>query len=123
MDPIRPPLRGCEYCGHYVRRPCGTYEEFAQCHNVYPNAECGGTAEAPDKPQVALIPDNINTPEHYAGYAIEPITFIMVNKLPYAEGNVVKYVCRHDKKNGLEDIEKAVKYLKFIAKDTYGVEL
>lgn len=73
--------------------------------------------------QVALFPDNINTPEHYSGYKIEPITFIMVNKLPYAEGNVVKYVCRHDKKNGLEDIEKAIKYLKFIAKDTYGVEL
>lgn len=73
--------------------------------------------------QTAIFKDDINTPPHYAGYKIEPITFIMRNKMPYADGNVVKYVCRHRMKNGLEDIQKAIKYLKFIAKDEYGVEL
>ena len=67
--------------------------------------------------------DMINHPEHYAKYVIEPIDFIMSNRLPYAEGNVVKYVCRHESKNGLEDIQKAIKYLKFIAKQDYGAEL
>ena len=67
--------------------------------------------------------DVINIPEHYAKWEIEPITFIMKNNLPFAEGNVIKYAMRHRDKNGLEDIKKAIKYLKFIAEQDYGVEL
>lgn len=56
--------------------------------------------------------DNIFRPSHYAeGVAIEPITFIMANKLPFCEGNVIKYVCRYQKKNGVEDLRKARRYL------------
>lgn len=29
----------------------------------------------------------------------------------YLEGNITKYVCRHRKKNGLQDLEKALHYL------------
>lgn len=29
----------------------------------------------------------------------------------YLEGNITKYVCRHRKKNGLQDLEKAMHYL------------
>ena len=110
-------LRSCEYCGHRVTVPCDSYEGFSQCPNVYPNEQSRWATEVADKFKVAL------SPEHYSRWKIQPITFIMENKLGYAEGNVVKYVCRHDAKNGLEDIEKAIKYLKFIAKWDYGVEL
>ena len=67
--------------------------------------------------------DVINIPNHYAKWEIEPITFVMRNKLPFAEGNVIKYTMRHRDKNGLDDIKKAIKYLKFIAEQDYGVEL
>jgi hypothetical protein len=58
--------------------------------------------------------DNKIGGDHYV-MKIEPIEFIMRNKIPFAEGNVIKYVSRHRQKNGVEDILKAIEYLKFIA--------
>lgn len=55
--------------------------------------------------------DAVHRPNHYARYAIEPITFIMANKLPFAVGNVVKYVLRYDAKDGLQDLLKARRYI------------
>lgn len=48
--------------------------------------------------------------EHYKG-AIQPWDFIVSNELGYLEGNVVKYVSRYKKKNGLQYLEKAKHYL------------
>lgn len=133
----------CEYCGSRGKA-CQSFREYAGCSEALDEAEQDEVAQAaaalfdavdwelrhyPDEGEdlpeakVAIFKDDINTPKHYAGYEIEPITFIMRNKMPYADGNVVKYVCRHRMKNGLEDIQKAIKYLKFIAKQEYGEEL
>ena len=38
--------------------------------------------------------DTIKHPPHYFRFKIEPITFIMQNEIPYAEGNTIKYICR-----------------------------
>jgi hypothetical protein len=59
----------------------------------------------------AYVPDKVILPHHYARFAIEPVRFIMENRLPFWAGNVVKYVCREDAKNGLEDLKKARRYL------------
>jgi hypothetical protein len=61
--------------------------------------------------------DPIKRPNHYARYAIEPITFIMANNLPFCVGNVVKYVLRYDAKNGKEDLLKARRYIDMILED------
>ena len=58
--------------------------------------------------------------DHYRNKAIEPIQYIMENKLGYCEGNVIKYVTRHKEKGRAEDIRKAIQYLKFILKHEYG---
>lgn len=58
--------------------------------------------------------------KHYACYAIQPIEFIMRNKLDYCTGNVIKYVCRHGLKNGIEDLKKAIVYLEFMIKQLEG---
>ncbi len=50
-------------------------------------------------------------PAHYARFVIEPVTFINANRLSFNIGNVIKYVCRCDAKNGLQDLEKAKRYL------------
>lgn len=50
-------------------------------------------------------------PHHYARFKIEPVEFIMVNGLPFAIGNVIKYVCRWDAKDGIQDLKKARRYL------------
>ncbi len=59
--------------------------------------------------------------DHYQ-MDIEPIDFILANELGYCEGNVIKYVSRHQRKNGREDILKAIHYLEFILEDQYGDE-
>ena len=48
--------------------------------------------------------------EHYKS-AYQPIEFITRFKLLMIEGNLVKYITRHYKKNGKEDLEKAYHYL------------
>jgi hypothetical protein len=51
------------------------------------------------------------SPNHYARFKIQPVEFIMANGLGFCVGNVIKYVCRYDAKNGLEDLRKARSYL------------
>jgi len=48
---------------------------------------------------------------HYKDMAIQPLEFILANNLPYAEGCVIKYVCRWRNKNGVEDLMKTRHYL------------
>lgn len=48
---------------------------------------------------------------HYKDFAIQPTEYIVKNKLNFVEGNIVKYVTRYKKKNGLEDLYKARHYL------------
>jgi hypothetical protein len=51
---------------------------------------------------------------HYNDMAIQPIVFIMENGLSYAQGNVIKYVCRYLDKNGAQDLIKAKQYIDFM---------
>ena len=44
---------------------------------------------------------------HYKDMKIQPIEFIHANNIPFAEGCIIKYVCRHRSKNGIKDLEKA----------------
>jgi hypothetical protein len=56
---------------------------------------------------------------HYKDMAIQPVEFIMANKLPYCEANAIKYICRHKAKNGRQDLEKAIHYLKMLIEREY----
>ena len=58
--------------------------------------------------------------DHYKRYKIQPVEFIMQNNIPYAEGNVIKYILRHRDKNGIEDLKKAIHYIELII-DSYEV--
>jgi len=48
---------------------------------------------------------------HYKDMAIQPAKFIMANNIGFCEGNIIKYVCRYQSKNGVEDLKKARHYL------------
>ena len=52
--------------------------------------------------------------KHYKNFKIQPIEFITKNKLSFIQGNIIKYVCRFDKKNGNEDIDKAIHYCELL---------
>lgn len=58
--------------------------------------------------------------DHYKRFAIQPIEFIERNRLGFAEGNVVKYVCRHETKGGADDLRKAIHYLELLLELRYG---
>lgn len=58
--------------------------------------------------------DTAINPSHYTKYVIQPIEFIEANKIDFATGNVIKYVCRSEDKNGLEDLKKAQFYLQLL---------
>ena len=51
---------------------------------------------------------------HYKDFKIQPIEFITKNKLSFIQGNIIKYVCRFNKKNGNEDIDKAIHYCELL---------
>ena len=70
-----------------------------------------------DKPS-----DIINLPPHYARWKLQPLEFIAVNGLDFVSGNVIKYVMRHDAKNGVEDLRKARAYLDMLIRKAEGVE-
>ena len=63
--------------------------------------------------------DKVKQPPHYFRFKIEPITFIMQNDIPYAEGNAIKDICRwrfkHKTKEAqIEDLKKAKQYIDLI---------
>lgn len=60
---------------------------------------------------------------HYKRLKIEPIEYIVKNNLGYREGNVIKYVSRHQFKNGVEDVKKAIHMLEMILEDYESGEL
>ena len=57
---------------------------------------------------------------HYRDMPIQPIEFIVKNKLPFIEGNIIKYICRHRSKNKAEDIKKVIHYCKLLLELEYN---
>ena len=57
---------------------------------------------------------------HYQDFKIQPAEFVNQNKLLFAEGNAIKYICRHSRKGKHYDIKKAIHYLEMILERDYG---
>jgi hypothetical protein len=57
---------------------------------------------------------------HYQTMKIQPAEFINKNEMKFAEGNAIKYICRHVNKGGLQDLEKAKHYIDMIIERDYG---
>lgn len=60
---------------------------------------------------------------HYKDFKIQPIEYITANDLSWCEGNVVKYISRHAKKHGVEDLKKVIHYARLAAKLDYGEDI
>jgi len=74
-------------------------------------------AQQPIAP-VPVVPDVGNLP-HYTANEIQPIEFMKVQMSPVAfegflRGNILKYIARADRKNGIEDLKKAQVYLNWL---------
>lgn len=51
--------------------------------------------------------------DHY-NTTIQPIEYILANKLEFCEGNIVKYATRWRDKGGIEDLRKIKHYCDFL---------
>jgi hypothetical protein len=54
------------------------------------------------------------TPDHYRGNGMQPFDVINAFNLDFYEGNVLKYLLRWRRKNGVEDLCKARTYLQVL---------
>jgi len=59
---------------------------------------------------------------HYKKYKIQPSLFINENKILFAEGNAIKYICRHQDKGKKQDLLKAIHYIQMIIERDYKNE-
>lgn len=58
--------------------------------------------------------------DHYKSMKIQPAKFALENRLDYCQANAIKYICRHESKNGKQDLEKAKHYIDLLIEHYYG---
>jgi len=75
---------------------------------------CGKYALKGERATESALDRQVGSTQHYKDFKIQPIEFITANKLSFIQGNVIKYICRYDKKNGKEDIDKAIHYCELL---------
>lgn len=76
-------------------------------------------------------PDQVVGPEHYTRFVVEPISFIMKNRLEFWQGSVIKYImrCGHKVNQGetpkeaeIRDLQKATRYIEMRINQLRGKE-
>ena len=55
--------------------------------------------------------------DHYKNLVIQPVEYITANNLSYLQGSVIKYVTRYQNKNGVEDLQKAIHFIKMMIQE------
>lgn len=56
---------------------------------------------------------------HYATMKIQPLRYCLDNGLGILEHGAIKYISRHGKKGGREDLEKAIHYIELMIEEYY----
>lgn len=59
---------------------------------------------------------------HYKGQKVEHWDFVMMHDIPYMEAQVIKYMMRWRKKNGVEDLRKAEHFIRKLIEVELGPE-
>ena len=58
--------------------------------------------------------------DHYRSMKSQASEFINKNNLPFAEGNAIKYLCRHKAKGQKQDLQKAIHYIEMAIERDYA---
>lgn len=84
--------------------------------NVDPSKAWDNPKDAEEK--IYTEEEKVNHPSHYmtpggleAIDVISAFTADLQGRMAFDIGNALKYICRFNKKNGVEDLEKAIWYL------------
>jgi hypothetical protein len=62
---------------------------------------------------------------HYTGFAIQPAHFIIENDLGFAQGNIIKYICRYNRPGRtqcMDDLRKAQHYIQMLIEQEIAVQ-
>lgn len=54
---------------------------------------------------------------HYQKLKIQPIEYILANKMPFCEGAIIKYISRWKDKGGVEDLRKIKQFCDFLIEE------
>ena len=73
---------------------------------------------APSSPAATALQKQVGG-DHYKGDVIQHVEFCQRNKLTWCESASIKYIIRHRKKNGRQDILKAIHYLELLLEIEY----
>lgn len=57
--------------------------------------------------------------DHYTSCGIQPADYAIANGFNYYESFALKYITRHRKKNGAEDLRKAIHCLQLLLEQEY----
>lgn len=99
----------CEWCGKLVASPAKTCNDYCERE-----AEKHKGSQDPFRSQVGG--------RHYTDMKIQPAEFILKNGLNWLEGQVIKYISRHQAKGGAEDLRKAIHCLEMLLHYQYSNE-
>ena len=101
---------GKDNCDNYME----VYTEEGVIGTEHRVSSSGKVYVNPLAPPIKKEESRVFRPAHYAKYTMEPMTYIMLNDLPFAEGCVIKYVMRWRDKNGIEDLKKAARTIEMM---------
>lgn len=78
-----------------------------------------------DHRQHIRVDDNTVTPDYYKSDGVETIDYLHAFLTEdefngFCKGNIIKYVSRANRKNGLEDIRKARDYISYLITSMKG---
>ena len=100
----------------YMPGHVGQHEENSRCDNPPDGfSECQQENVA-ETESVSVLNTQVGG-GHYVDMPIQPVDYIVKNEIPFREACVIKYVTRHRKKNGVEDIKKAIHFLRMIQEE------
>ncbi len=51
---------------------------------------------------------------HYTGFEIQPVELFHHNQVPFCTASAIKYLMRHRRKGGFQDLEKAKHYVELL---------
>lgn len=120
----------CDKCPVAKENECD-YNDAKGCALTFVKWLCKDISTCQESRQVEEESDSVNHPDHYM--LIDGVEVIdVINEIltrsnynaqqGYYYGNVIKYILRADKKNGVEDLEKAEVYLNWLIESMQGGE-
>jgi len=65
-------------------------------------------------------PEQAPTNNAYENLVIQPWHFAETNNLSFLEGCIIKRICRHGRKGGIEDLDKAIDEIEKLKKHRYN---